>query len=969
MMKRKIAAVLSAAVLCLMAVPAVAAEPETAETWDPSGEVTGVAIAGSQSYAAYLQQHAEKQKAKPEDEFELTAETLLGGSGTGTEQDGALLIREEGSVTVRFSAKPGLYQAVIEYDPVEGRSRDVELALMLDRKLPYSEASSVVLPRRFKDAVDVIREDSNGNDIRPSQREMTFEERGWLQCRLTDNSGYVQEPLLFALSEQNELTVYAMREDVRIRSIRFVAPQELPTYAEYAAQYAGVADASRSLPVIQAELPSWKTNSTLVAQSDRSSPATTPYKGSKISLNMIGGNNWTTAYGEMAWEFTPEETGMYEIRLRCRQNYSQGFYSVRTLKLNGEIPFEEARSLRFTYNRNWEIVTVSAGDTPCRFYFEAGKTYTLSMSVSLGEMGEILGQAAGSIATLNDIYSQLLMIMSASPDSFRDYHLEETIPETIEEMRRQADALEAIAAQVEAVSGATGGDLVILTKTALQLRTFYDDPDEVAKNLSYFKDNIATLNDWMVDAASRPLALDTITVAAPSEPVPEADAGFFEKLWYGVQLFVASFVEDYNSLGGDTDGEETITVWTTAGRDQSSIYSDMIRSFYTPYTEETYGKKVGVNLQLVSAAAILPSLATGNGPDVLFGAGSAQAIDYALRSVACDIRTVADPDDLKAVLSRFRESAVVPFEFNGGLYAVPEQQTMTVMFYRSDLLAKLGIPAPTVDNPWTWDDLIRYMPTLQQSNMSILLESGENANTTGLGSFAMLLYQNGGEFYEEGGISTLLDSETAIKAFTFWTNLYNNYGMPKIFNASNRFRTGESPIVITDFSMYNTLSVSAPEIKGLWEMAMVPGTVQEDGSVDYSSYAGTSGALIFSSSAHKEAAWDFLKWWTRADTQSHYATEMESLLGASARYPSANVEAFESLAWSLKDLKVLKAQAEHARAIPEVAGGYYLSRYITNAFRNVSSNTMEPREALLTYAQVIDDEIYQKRTEFGLKTR
>ena len=139
--------------------------------------------------------------------------------------------------------------------------------------------------------------------------------------------------------------------------------------------------------------------------------------------------------------------------------------------------------------------------------------------------------------------------------------------------------------------------------------------------------------------------------------------------------------------------------------------------------------------------------------------------------------------------------------------------------------------------------------------------------------------------------------------------------------------------------------------------------------MDYSSYAGTSGALIFSSSAHKEAAWDFLKWWTRADTQSHYATEMESLLGASARYPSANVEAFESLAWSLKDLKVLKAQAEHARAIPEVAGGYYLSRYITNAFRNVSSNTMEPREALLTYAQVIDDEIYQKRTEFGLKTR
>lgn len=974
-MRRKVVAALSAAMMLLTmgaSLPMAAADEPASKDWDPSEKVSGVAIAGSESYANYLQANADKQKAPAGTEVVLTAEQLLAATGTGKNDDGALLIEEEQSFTISFNATPGLYNAIIEYDPIEGSSRDVELAFLFDQDLPYQEASSIVLFRRWKDAVDQIQTDTNGNDLRPSQTEVTFDERGWLSRRVTDNSGYADEPLLFALDTKNELTVYAMRESVRIRSIRFVAPETLPTYAEYAAQYTGVADATQSLPTIQAEMPTWKNNSTLVATSDRSSPATTPYKGSKISLNMIGSNSWVTAYSEMAWEFTPEQTGMYEIRFRARQNYSQGFYSVRTLKIDDEIPFEEAKTMRFTYDRNWKIYTVkTADDTPCKFYFEAGKTYTLSLSVSLGEMGEVLALASETLDELNDIYSQLLMIMSASPDAYRDYYLDETIPETIDNMLVQAENLEKIAQMVENVSGATGGDLAILTKTALQLREFNKNTRDIAKNFSYYKDNIATLNDWMVDAGNRPLDLDTIMIAAPSDPVPDADAGFFEKLWYHVEMFIASFVEDYNSLGGSGEGnDETLIVWTTAGRDQSSIYTDMIRSFYTPFTKDTYGKQVGVELQLVSQDAILPSLATGNGPDVLLGATSTQAIDYALRGVAVDVTKIASAEDIETVYSRFRDSAIVPFRFNDGIYGVPEQQTMTVMYYRSDLLAKLDIPAPTVENPWTWDDVINYMPTLQTNNMSILMETGQNANTFGIGSYAMLLYQNGGQFYEDDGSSTLLDSETAISTFTFWTNLYNSYGMPTIFNAPNRFRTGESPVVIMDFTMYNTLSVSAPEIKGLWEIAMVPGTVREDGTVDYSTYASTTGAVIFSSSEHQEAAWDFLKWWTEAETQSHFATEMESLLGASARYPSANVEAFENLAWSLRDLKVLKAQAEYAKAIPEVAGGYYLSRYINNAFRNVSreTNPLEPREAILTYAQIIDDEIYQKRTEFGLPT-
>ena len=140
--------------------------------------------------------------------------------------------------------------------------------------------------------------------------------------------------------------------------------------------------------------------------------------------------------------------------------------------------------------------------------------------------------------------------------------------------------------------------------------------------------------------------------------------------------------------------------------------------------------------------------------------------------------------------------------------------------------------------------------------------------------------------------------------------------------------------------------------------------------MDYSSYSSSTGVMLLAASAHKEAAWDFMKWWTGAEAQIYFGREMESLLGASARYPTANLEAMGSLAWSARTYRVLSAQGVWAKAVPEVPGGYYLPRYINNAFRTATreTNRLDAREAILTYAQVINDEIQLKREEFGLNS-
>ena len=93
---------------------------------------------------------------------------------------------------------------------------------------------------------------------------------------------------------------------------------------------------------------------------------------------------------------------------------------------------------------------------------------------------------------------------------------------------------------------------------------------------------------------------------------------------------------------------------------------------------------------------------------------------------------------------------------------------------------------------------------------------------------------------------------------------------------------------------------------------------------------------------------------------------MESILGSSARYQTANTKALRRLGWSNAQLRILEEQMSQTRGFPEIAGGYSTTRHITNAIRRVINTKEEPRETLLNYARTINEEIRIKRREFGL---
>lgn len=203
--------------------------------------------------------------------------------------------------------------------------------------------------------------------------------------------------------------------------------------------------------------------------------------------------------------------------------------------------------------------------------------------------------------------------------------------------------------------------------------------------------------------------------------------------------------------------------------------------------------------------------------------------------------------------------------------------------------------------------------------------------------------------------------------------MFTLYDLPFTYDFANRFRSGEMPCGIADYTVYNQLTVFAPEIKGLWDFIPVPGKTDAEGNSTSVSVGTGMGDMILTGAKDKELAWEFLKWWMRADTQSTFAKDMETVLGPAGKQPTANMEALTNMTWTSHEYGNLLSQLETVRAVPEVPGGYYLSRVITFALNRVyngsgTQNMAEnPVEVLSEYIQELNDELTRKREEFGIR--
>ena len=927
---------------------------------DLSVDVSG--IGRSNTYEGYLKAHEGAGTGDSPIPVDIRA---FSGPAEAQEQNGdyCLLLPDGAAVSFKVQVeKAGMYNLMLDYQATPSRGVDIERELLINGVVPFSGASTLCFNRLWTDAGEV-RKDNQGNDVRPSQKEIF----GWQQAYCKDEMGYTVDPYQFYFNEgENELTLNAVNEPMLLRSLTLMPVHHQKSYQAYemdnASRPAVTREAKKFQLILQGEDAQVRSSPSLYARYDRSSPATIPYSVRNTVLNYIGGDPWNYAGQWIEWEFEVPQEGFYNISIKARQAYQRGAVSSRSILIDGEIPFAEVSAVPFDYNTSWRYNTLSDDQgTPYRFYLEKGK-HTIRMEATLGDIGGILSQMEDSIYRLNLIYRKILVLTGVNPDRFRDYNLAKLYPEVIEAMDLESKRLYKLVDDTVDITGQKSDRVAVAQTLAVQLENFVNYNERITQQFSNFKDNITSLGTAMQNMAETKLDVDMIVISGEDAPLPPIHDGFFEKALHEIRSCATSFTVDYNSLGDKyEEGDDLIEVWITTGRDQSTVLKTMVDDTFTPKTG------IKVNVKLVVANTLLTAVVAGNGPDVVLSLGSWFPVNYAMRHAVEDLTQFPDFEE---VVKPFYRSALVPASYDDGtkvgIYALPETQDFPVLFYREDILNEMGVQPPE-----TWEDLIALLPTIQGNNMSIGIPYPDILNPD-MSIFNSLIYQNGGNVYNEKATKTIIDNESGVSAFKLYTSLYNDYGLPTVYDFVSRFRSGEMPIGLVNYNAFNTLVVSAPEIRGLWDFTLFPGTFRQDENgneyLDRSVHAqGLSCMMIATENETiKKNSWEFLKWWVSAESQVRFGREIESILGSSARYTTANRDALDQLAWSADQLKILKEQQSQTIGFKEIAGGYSTTRHMTNAIRRVINTKEDARETLLTYARTINEEIRIKRKEFGL---
>ena len=958
-------------------------------------------ISSTKTYSEYLKEHGDA--VNPDvtvnvDIFDYDTDNSTGTRAEVNYHGKDVVITEDRSSVTWYVDVPesGFYNISMEYIAIPSRNVTMERTLYINDEMPFSGADILAFYRLWKDG-GPVKYDNQGNSIRPSQVEF-FDYQTVL---FKSDLGYEVEPYKFYFEEgENKITMVSTNEPIAISNLSLVPVATYDSYEQYLAKQPSKPEdfTAKDIQIkVQGEDSSARSDPSLFARYDRASATTEPYSIKNSILNYTGGDSWKAPGQWIEWKLEVPENGWYTVSVKGRQLYQRGYVACRSVYIDGEIPVDTLKSVGFPYSSDWNLVTLSDADgNPYKFYLSKGE-HTIRLEATLGEIGSIINELQDSIYRLNQVYRTILVLTGKNPDAFRDYEIDKVYPDQYEAMNLESKRLYKLIDDFIAITGQKSDKIAPAETLAIQLENFYKRPDNITKAFSTFKDNITSLGSSLLTMTETKLDVDYILVQSANDKIKSVKANFFKKAGHEIASFFSSYFVDSTNLGNvyDKNSEHLISVWIVTGRDQSQILKNMIDDSFSPSTG------INVNVKLISADSLLNAVVAGNGPDVVVSTYQSAPVDYALRNANVNLRRFSDCDE---VLKDFYESAYLPYEYDGGLYALPETETFNLMFYRKDILDELGLEVPQ-----TWEDLIEILPTLQGKNLDVGIPFPQIANPDMTTLYSMI-YQNGGKIYNEKGTKSVIDSEAGISAFKMYTGFYNSYGLPTYFDFMSRFRVGEMPLGIANYTTYNTLVVGAPEIRGLWDFTYLPGTLKEDGTIDRTTIAGTACCMMFKkgldlqdvtvvdnsnvsydsiyagklpdnlvvnvdektmktvmkNETRMHDSWEFMKWWVSSDTQLRFGRELEAILGSSARYSTANVEALKQLSWNSQQIEILTESLKETVAVPEVPGSYYTPRHVVNGARKVINDKDDARETLIDYTRKINEEITRKRQEFKL---
>lgn len=838
-----------------------------------------------------------------------------------------------------------LYVIDLDYYSVNQTIRDIEYQIYIKGELQYFEASNLSLKNYWTNDAD-FNIDRYGNDIMPTADLLST----WIHSQVVDVQRLQKEQLRHYLVEgENTITIKKISGEFYLGQIYIRNFEDTISYEEYLDLHKDTTIIRDAVIPIEAENPIYRNDLGVRYGTDRNANVT-PFSLVENRLNVVDGGTFNTSGDSITYIIDVEKAGMYNITLKTKQlkNHSMVF---RKILINNEVPFKEAETIEFSYSSKWKNTKLGDGYL---FYLEEGSN-TLTVSVNASPLLKIYEDVTFVMNEVNRLDLDIKKLTGNDPSKDRDWEIDRYIPNLASDLLNYSKILENAYLSLNELNKTTkNSEITINIKKASEtLYYFSNNPNNIPKELTKFSQGtssiIQKLGLIIPIILDQPLTMDKIYVHGTDYKVPKAQANFFVNFWVGLKRFIMSFFNSYD----DKPADDEIEVWVNRSRQYVNLMQQMVDDSFTKDT----GIKVKISIMPNEDKLILAT-SSNTQPDVALGVAGWRPYDFAIRNALVDLREL---EGFYEVAERFKPGAFAQVIYQEGVYALPETQNFSLLFYRHDILNTIGI-----DIPDTWQDVLDILPELQRYGYNFYNRlSSTNAFKAYIDTMPFI-NQFEGVLYSNDLLEANLTHPNTIEAINFMAELYTIYSLPlEVGSFYNQFRYGSLPIGIGDFGMYVQLLNAAPEIAGLWSVAPLPGVLNDEGIVNRSYDGASTSAVIFKNSDKVDEAWDFVKWWTSDNVQLSYAENLMTSLGPEYMWNTANVNAFSEMSWSEEHKSVIIEQWEWIFDTPKTPASYMMEREISNIWNKIVYDGVNTRIAISDSEIIINKEITKKMIEFG----
>ena len=208
-------------------------------------------------------------------------------------------------------------------------------------------------------------------------------------------------------------------------------------------------------------------------------------------------------------------------------------------------------------------------------------------------------------------------------------------------------------------------------------------------------------------------------------------------------------------------------------------------------------------------------------------------------------------------------------KMDGSTYGIPVGFTTHCLFYNKDIFDEAGVEYPTAD--WTWDDLQAAAKTISEKTDAKGFSFQMKPDPY---DFEMYLWSNGTSYCDENGeMDGYINSEESQEVFQMFQDMEKDeYATSTEGDGTDEFRAGSTAMYVYGSWAINTLNEDGVN----YGVTTIPAFA--DAGQDSVSILSSSGLSMSKDSEHKDAAWEFIKYWTNEEcNKARIGTELPVL--------------------------------------------------------------------------------------------